>query len=487
MHPFTKLPYHQALDEVRIFLKHLKTSRYEVLDTMCPPATVEKPAITLERAMTSEYLNLIPEEYMGITAESGSGEEYKYWGYPSLISFQSLQWARLHGPQGVLARSGLSFSDLVELLQTAYINPDITDPDAIVIVHGDHTGGYFYLVNLALTKLTNDDWTNIRCFTQLWRKTGWRISEVDQAISGLGGAKGKLGIGADILSQIVAVMKLVELMGLEREMLLTFWTPITTRPDKDSLYTRLFLSHHIVSIDPIFAADRDGHFLLPTRNIKISDHETVVEATLGLTKEGLDAIKAKIEPTSDCDKLSIKNISMLYRHAMLAKFLCVTPAVLLQAIELFKIDPFSNATSCLEFVELWKGMEAVGFSFAQLRYALTGNDELLKPLGPSKVAIQRAIKKIQDSYTTLTNAAIIPKVVEGSVGSSVSKADFRKADSALETENVLAGHLMVDLIFSTLSEVSGLTVEILRVLLPDKDLQIPDDTVIGKSQFRRIH
>lgn len=401
--------------------------------------------------MTSEYLNIMPGEYVAISAEPGSSEEEsKYWGYTSWNDFQHMQ-AGNHQPiwGGLQEKSGLSLSDLVELLQTTYMNPRIADPKSVVICQDNSREGSFRLTHLDGTSLTIDDWTRIRRFAQLWRKTGWRVSEVDQAISGLGGAKGRLGIGADILPQIVAVMKLTELMDLEREILLAFWASITINSDKDSLYARLFLSHHIVSIDPIFAADPNGNFPIPTRTVKISEHETVVEATLGLTKEGLDAIKAKIEPASDSDRLSMKNISTLYGHAMLAKFLCVPPVVLLQAIEVFKIDPFSSATSCLEFVESWKGVETAGFSFAQFRYTLTGNDDLLKPLGPSKVAMQRAIKRIQDSHTTQTGAVIVSKVGKETMGGAV---------------------LTVDLMFTILSEVSDLSVEILRVLLPGEDL-----------------
>lgn len=446
----------------------------------------------LERAMTSEYLNITPEEYFAIAREPNSPEqESKYWGYNRWIyEMEYMQYQnKLYG--GVLEKSGLSMLELVELLQTTYINPNITAGNAIVIILDEHNIGKFVLQHLDTFHLPIKDWTRIRRFTQLWRKTGWRMSEVDQAISGLGGPKDVSGIGADLLPQIAAVMKLVELMGLELEVLLTFWTPLVTNAKNHSLYTRLFLSHHIVSIDPVFTADIYGRFLFPpSDDLKISKHVTVLEATLGLTKDGLDAVKTKIQPMSGNDLLSISNVSTLYRHAVLARFLGATPGVLFQAIELFKIDPFASATRCLQFVERWQEMETAGFSFAQLRYGLTGADDPLRPLGPSKLALHRAIQQIQQSIKelpdTVDRLTMVQEPEQSGIRGWLKKeetglavVDGLSADSG-KMDSVIAPHLTYDLMYSTLSSVTGISVDILRALLPDIPLRVPDEEIIGK-------
>lgn len=448
MYPFSKLPYHQPLDEVRIFLKHLKTSRYELLEAMNPRTTGDTT-----RAKSAEYLNLTLSEYCAITGETGALQEHNYWGYQSTSGLDAAQKKDHHGPGGLLARSGLALTDLAELLNTAFINPDVRAGTAIVIFLDNPKVGCIRLTHLNETELVTDDWKRIRCFTQLWRKTGWRMRELDQAISGLDGAK---RITANLLQQIVAVMKLVELTGLTPDVLLPFWSPIDTRPAKDSLYTRLFLSHHIDGIDSVFA---NGNWLLPESIIKISDHETAVEATLGLTKEGLDAIKAKISG-SDSDALSIANMSTLYRHGVLAKLLRITPAVLLHAITLFGKNPFQDATSCLAFIELWKQMETAGLSFAQLRYALTGTNDALKPLGPSKVALDRVTESIAGS---LRGA--------GELGLKAELSD------------VHAGHVTVELIFNTLSEAHGVSTEILRELLLHLTIQTLTPEIRGGLEW----
>lgn len=457
---------------------------------MSRPSTAGTQVAVLERAITSEYLNITPEEYIAIATEpTSSEEECKYWGYKTWYQLQNMQsFSDQYG--GLPVRSGLGMLELVELLRTTFINPNVTAFNAIVIVLDEHNIGGFRLWHLDQSALYIGDWTRIRRFTQLWRKTGWRMSEVAQAISGLGGPKGMLSIGADLLPQIAAVMKLVELMGLEPEVLLTFWTPIVTNANADSLYTRLFLSHHIVSIDPVFEADDHGHFLYPSENMKISKHVTVLEATLGLTKDDLDAVKAKIQPVGSNDLLSVGNVSTLYRHAVLAKFLGATPGVLFQAIELFKIDPFASATRCLDFVERWQEMDTAGFSFAQLRYGLTGADDPLRPLGPSKVALGRAIQQIQNSIAELPDTVDVLTMVQEPEQSGIhgwlkkketgsATVDALSADSGKKI-SVIAPHITYDLMYSTLSSVTGISVDILRVLLPNIPLRIPNEEIIGK-------
>lgn len=275
----------------------------------------------------------------------GSLPAHKYWGYALSYNLDAAQQRNYHRPGGG-ARSGLALTDLVELLKTAFINQDVKDNGAIVIFLDSPTEAC-----LNETVLVTDDWTRIGRFTQLWRTTGWLMREVDQAISGL---RAMQKITQDFLLEIVAVKKLVELAGVKPEVLLSFWMPIDTKPAKNSLYARLFLPYYIHQRVCVFT---DGTWLDAGSGIMILEHERAVEATLGLTKEGLDAIKDGVIGN---DSLSIENISTLYRYCTLARLLNTTPAVLLQVITLVRTNPFRYATSCLQFFELWKQMEAAG-------------------------------------------------------------------------------------------------------------------------------
>ena len=58
----------------------------------------------------------------------------------------------------------------------------------------------------------------------------------------------------DFLHQLGAIRKLLDLTGLPLPKLLAFWADISTAGEK-SLYPSLFLTHNLLGIDKVFAAD----------------------------------------------------------------------------------------------------------------------------------------------------------------------------------------------------------------------------------------
>ena len=84
VYPFT-LPYHQPIDAIRIFLKYLGTSRYQLLDMFrtatetCANVVLTEDqlqeiktlhAAVLDRAVDAEFLVLTQEEYVILTREA---------------------------------------------------------------------------------------------------------------------------------------------------------------------------------------------------------------------------------------------------------------------------------------------------------------------------------------------------------------------------------------------------------------------------------
>lgn len=514
-----KLPYHQPIDEIRIFLKYLKTSRHELLDTY-GVTTSQIDATNLSRSITAEFHNLNELEYIALTGESyggvkcydmtnrGSSEPvmaqsqnrtlpqsvpkqwWQYWGYGyNDESHEELEFIK----KGFLPRAGMHFSDLVELLKTEFLNPkfprgkaltiflsvhhgfkDLNDlahmgeisktlcQDLIKIMTGkpkqsstpttpalDHTQiqewveetfnniGKLIVLNdpgdseswqldravlahLDGSSLTSNEFLRLQQFVRLWRKMGWTIDETDKAVTGLWHPDAKERQNEDstalitphLLDQLVAVKEIQEITGLELLKVLTFWATISTR-GKESLYSRLFLTRSLASIDSIFVADDYGNYF--TKDAIISHHKTTIMAALELTKEGLNAIIEKKLMTPPGNKtgedtgigvdipLNINTLSTLYRYSLMSKVLHVTPALLLQIEEMFG-DFFESATHTLEFLENWKRMEDAGLTFTQLVYAFAGEDDPIKPLGPSKEKTLATIKFLYDGARAIDAA-----------------------------------------------------------------------------------
>ena len=168
--PFS-LPYHQPIDAARIYLDYLGTSRYELIETFQLPRKGKKEILGekipetcsidakvaadesaldknyqeyLTRAVDAEFLGLTQDEYIILAKEAFVSKEYwdrqsnnshseaeyharigvkpiyQYYGYESeseLINGLTLV------KEQFLPRTGIEYADLVELLNTQFLNP----------------------------------------------------------------------------------------------------------------------------------------------------------------------------------------------------------------------------------------------------------------------------------------------------------------------------------------------------------------------------
>ena len=176
VYPFSS-PYNRPIDAIRIFLKYLSTSRYELLDTyreanvkcdnssLTPAEQQELQAlhtVIVDRAVDAEFLGLTQEEYIILTREAfwpkryfditqkqefteddycqhiGMKHPYEYYGYSTeadmLSTDETLQKGLTFVKKQFLPRTGIQYVDLVELLQTRSINPGYPKGQALVLM-----------------------------------------------------------------------------------------------------------------------------------------------------------------------------------------------------------------------------------------------------------------------------------------------------------------------------------------------------------------
>lgn len=287
------------------------------------------------------------------------------------------------------------------------------------------------------TPLTIDEYDRIHRFIRLWRKLGWTIYETDQAIVGLSISNCKnskpeesicseesicydcsndecnyadcneceeepdthdFDINTNLIHQLVAVKKLVDKTGLELIKLLSFWNNISTVGEK-SLYQRLFLTHNVLGIDKVFKADDKGMYL--TADVKLHEHVPVVMAALNLSADDIQAIMQTDEiKDEDKDKLTLDNLSTLYRYRLLSKVLGLRIPAFVGVLPLFG-KVFQNAHASLEFMEQWEKMEAAGFTHQQLNYIIMNEDDKNKPFTPTQMNILQLSKTLYDGLNAI--------------------------------------------------------------------------------------
>src|SRR5687768_10255941 len=121
VYPFS-LPYHQPLDVIRRFMAHLGTSRHEMMSCL----RNDKPADpNIDLAIAAEYLNLSEEEYKIITGKNFAGADagQKIWEYYGYADQATLDTGIYH-VKDFLKRTGIAYTDLVEIIKTRFINAD---------------------------------------------------------------------------------------------------------------------------------------------------------------------------------------------------------------------------------------------------------------------------------------------------------------------------------------------------------------------------
>jgi hypothetical protein len=134
VYPFT-LPFNRPVAVARAYLKHLGSSRYEVMAAF----QKDQAAPVAQRGFSSEYLGLTAEEYQIVTLTSFDPSVptplpplRTYYGYtsdqvgrPENNPVVTKLWKDALGdvPE-FLQRTGIAYTDLVLLVTTAFINPN---------------------------------------------------------------------------------------------------------------------------------------------------------------------------------------------------------------------------------------------------------------------------------------------------------------------------------------------------------------------------
>jgi hypothetical protein len=126
-YPFT-LPFDLWLETVRRFCEYFETPFSEVLNVFRPSddlyAPVENPEAYYCSQIFLEYLGLSPSEYAIYTAPAWT-DWPKLYGYDKTGDNEASALAKLKSAKTLSRRLGVSYKELVELVQTAFVNPKL--------------------------------------------------------------------------------------------------------------------------------------------------------------------------------------------------------------------------------------------------------------------------------------------------------------------------------------------------------------------------
>ncbi|MFB6454089.1 neuraminidase-like domain-containing protein [Chitinophaga sp. Hz27] len=359
-------------EEASTYLKFLRVPRYTLMENF---RDISNPAnlIPSDLGIAAAYFEISSfEANLIITSKPSAAEQLVYWNFNGAISSVAVTT--------FMQRSKLSYTEVLELLMVKYVNPTANKSE-IVRPAGTCNTDVQEINNLSAAKLDR-----IHRFIRLWRKTGYKMWELDLLIR-----NPKIGnnlIDANTLSNLKRFKQLQEKSALPLENLLMFYGDINTedriQPDKPSvqlpsLYNRLFQNPTITNpIDSRFTLPLNGTLALGTNVISPGVNYTPIPtilSALAIRQVDIDKIIGQTD-----NHLSLPTLSILTRYTYLARALRLTISDLLLLMQITNVqNPFSSVQTTLDFLDNLTDIKGAGITLNELDYVLNYNPD--SPVG----------------------------------------------------------------------------------------------------------
>lgn len=405
------LPFSLPLEEMRLYLSHFGITLHDIYRILKQPET---------KAWRTK-INLSKEEFDVIAIPDTAGVKFRFGNPASLADFpvDDYESKKLGiNRRGFIKFAGITRQQLSELLELRF-NSDLTD---IKVDKKSQPDELMYFPEI-LKNLTNNRLDFIHRFIRLWKKTSWSIPDLDLVLTAL---KGGGLIGSDVNAN--AVLYIAQITDIQEKLKLTvdelcslvdqlpvsreFPKPPAKQTDR-RLYERLFdLKKLFGEKDPetheLKESGNFHHYSLNTVNPndqEIDPKTPILLGGLGVSETELlllfDLLKDKMPFDAKGDtKLDRGRISLLYRHARLAKALKLNIEDFIQALHL-NFTPANLVVTTLaqihQLLEFRKWLRASPFTVSELRFILKGEESTTVKYKMNLETVAAVVQEVQKS------------------------------------------------------------------------------------------
>jgi hypothetical protein len=372
------LPFDLNQAEANVFLNHLGVPRVDLIAALRPLPDPFDPHAAVVYQLAAQRLGFTNVERKILVGEALTPprQPEDFWGSTTVDALATVQV--------LLNRSGLSFADLDTLLATWFVNPGQT---VTVSAKPDAPIDTCDTTKLQINGLTVDALSRMHRFVRLWRKIGWTASELDKVLRALAPDANTPALSNEILVRLDHLNALRTSLRISVLSALALWKPIDTQ-EPDSLYDSLFYNRAVYKPqDEDFRLTPDGKQLVHADAL-LADHAATLQAVCRLNSPGFELLVSKTD-----GKLTLGNLSFLYRNATLARQLGLSLQDLLTAIDLTGLNPFEvgQSQNTQLFIEAVTTIAGSGFLIPQLDYILRQRAQTSSPFVPTETFLTQIL------------------------------------------------------------------------------------------------
>ncbi len=385
VYPFN-LPFNLWLAQTRAQLAQLGVPHPQLLELL--QQTTATAASPTQVQLDCAWLGVSDSEYQVLTGTMFGKNSWDYWGLAqsgnsipnpdtptdSTTNISGAWIDVLSHVDVMLNRAELTYTDLLQLLDTRYVNPQ----GAVIInVNADTNTADCDTSTFDIQGLTQDTLDRMHRFVRLWRILGCSMWDLDRMLPNVSPSPTGMDkrINDAALHTLNYCSRLQGALDLDWQNLFSLYNGIDTyayqnyaqdaTPPVQTLYQKLFLNK-LVDAVATFPAAPSG--LTGT----IESLVPGILAALQLNESDLALILTDIGKTST-DNLTADVLNRIYRIPTLAQAMGMSVDSFLRLKGLWAQDPFSGPDATWRFWQVVQQVNASKFSVQQIDYLLRNN------------------------------------------------------------------------------------------------------------------
>lgn len=358
-----------------------------------------------DMAIAAEYFKLSwKERDLILSSRPSAADQKTYWEFDTTKSHVAVTI--------FLKRSKLNYDELLELLMVNFVNDPAVNKSVIV-----RNLEVCDTAQQTINNLTPAKFDAMHRFIRLWRKTGWKMWELDLLLRNakIGASK----INEASLVQLKLFNQLQEKLKLPFEILLAFYGDINRevriKPEKQDvliqpMYNILFqniavtnpidskfraignLTNQLQSVDLSLLCNSitlNSSILLVGTNPNGYTPVPTILSALAINQTDFDALVGKTN-----NHLSIKSLSILFRYVYLARSLKLSISDFVTFLDVTQTsDPFANVQATIDCWEDLTLIKRSGLSMLELDYALNYRPD--SPIGLREESLAQFISGLR--------------------------------------------------------------------------------------------